>query len=294
MKQPAKPRHNYEYDVLLDSDTAPARVIRMVGSGKRVLEVGAGPGSITRHLVATNDVVALEIDPSAIEKLREFCTSIYRVDLNDPEWPAALAIEERFDAVIAADVLEHVTDPLRTLQGMKSLLKPDGEIILSLPHVSHAVVIGCLVDEDFEYRDWGLLDRTHVRFFGLKNINRLYADADLAIAEAQFVVRTPEMTEFWPRWQSLPPDTRDLLIRRPASLVYQVVTRARATTRVPYPVDLMTVPVDLPRGVQYSGQRITIGGGTLVDAAKVLARRHLSAGARARILKVFAGLGLRL
>ncbi|MBN4061455.1 hypothetical protein JYT58_00930, partial [bacterium AH-315-G11] len=43
-------RHNYEYDVDIEGATAPACVVRMVGDNKRVLEVGAGPGSITKML----------------------------------------------------------------------------------------------------------------------------------------------------------------------------------------------------------------------------------------------------
>jgi 2-polyprenyl-3-methyl-5-hydroxy-6-metoxy-1,4-benzoquinol methylase len=294
MSNTGKSRHNYEYDVLLESDTAPARVVRLVGSGKRVLEVGAGPGSITRHLVDRNEVVAVEIDSSAIEKLKNYCRSIYQLNLNDAEWPDQLAGEGKFDVVIAADVLEHVLNPLQTLRGMKSLLRPGGEIILSLPHVAHAVVVGCLLDEDFDYRDWGLLDRTHLRFFGLKNINRLYADAGLAIEEAQFVVRTPEMTEFWPRWQTLPKDAQQVILRNPRSLVYQVVSRAREAELVPTPVDLMSVDVQLPPGVQLSAGSVIVAGGSLVDRLKVHARRNLSERTRARVKRVLNAVNIRL
>src|SRR5262245_9758585 len=125
------PRHTYQYDVDLASDTAPARVIRMTGRGKKVLEIGAGPGSITRHLSGTNncDVVAVELDPSAIEHLTPFCRRVYGLDLNDPQWPHELASEGKFDVVIAADVLEHLYNPLATLRGMRSLLNDEGAII---------------------------------------------------------------------------------------------------------------------------------------------------------------------
>lgn len=54
------------------------------------------------------------------------------------------------------------------------LLRPCADYgTLSLPHVGHAAIAGCLIDEDFEYRQWGLLDRTHVRFFGIKNVQNL-------------------------------------------------------------------------------------------------------------------------
>ena len=103
-------------------------------------------------------------------------------------------------------MLEHVIDPWAVLREMKSLLNETGQIILSIPHVGHAAVAACLLDEDFEYGPWGLLDKTHVRFFGVKNVQALVNDAGLVIEEAQFVVRTPEMTVFVSRWERIPAD----------------------------------------------------------------------------------------
>jgi 2-polyprenyl-3-methyl-5-hydroxy-6-metoxy-1,4-benzoquinol methylase len=239
-------RHNYEYDIDLKSDVAPARVISMVRPKSRVLEIGAGPGSITRHLSGTLecDVTALEIDPSALEKLRPFARSVFSTDLNDAGW--SVFVKEReglFDYVIAADVLEHVFDPATVLAGMKSLLNENGSVILSLPHAGHAVVLGNLADEDFEYRPWGLLDRTHVRFFGVKNMQDLHRSQGLNIEQAEFVVRRPEMTEFAQRWNRLPPDVQAALQRNRYSHVYQVVIRAVPAERSRTPVDLMALPV---------------------------------------------------
>ncbi len=242
-----KTRHTYEYDIELDSDTAPARVLRMVKPRSRVLEIGAGPGSITKRLLGTLecDVVALEVEPTAIAKLKEFCPRVYDMDLNDAGWVAALLKKEgRFDYVIAADVLEHVYDPWKVLGGMRELLTPTGSVILSLPHVGHAAVLGCLVDEDMQYGPWGLLDRTHIRFFGVKNVQSLYRSQEMAIEEAQFVVRTPEMTEFAQRWRTLPTDVRAALQRNRFSHVYQVVTRAVPAARAERDLDLMEQPVE--------------------------------------------------
>lgn len=264
-------QHVYDYEVDLDSDSAPARVIRMAGRGKRVLEIGAGPGSITRHLSGTNgcDVVAAELDPAAIEILKAHTKAIYPLDLNDPNWPSKLEKEGKFDVVIAADVLEHLYDPASVLKSMVSLLNDTGSIVLSLPHVSHCAIHACLLDEDFCYRDWGLLDKTHIRFFGLKNIEALHAQAGLSLVEAQFVVRLPDQTEFAERWNQLPANLRTgLLNANRHSLIYQVVTRASRTAQVAQPISLMDVPVESPSLPQVIGHRFT-------SRAKTFARTYV-------------------
>src|SRR5579871_6400427 len=105
--------HKYDYEIDLNDDGAPARVIRLVGRDKRVLEIGAGPGSMTRVLRDTFEcrVTAIEIDEEVIGALTPFCERVFRADLNDPNWHQALAAEQKFDVIIVADVLEHLYDP---------------------------------------------------------------------------------------------------------------------------------------------------------------------------------------
>lgn len=237
-------RHVYDYEFDLESDVAPARVFRMVRPGSRVLEVGAGPGSVTRPLVEVNgcDVVALEVDPTALEILRTVTPKVVDGDLNKAGWSRDIEAKHgKFDFVIAADVLEHVYNPWAVLEEMVSLLAEGGSIILSVPHVGHASVAACLLDEDFEYWPWGLLDRTHIRFFGIKNVQTLINGAGLSIEDAQFVVRTPAMTEFARRWQRLPTDIRAALQRNRYAHVLQIVTRSRPTMNGASGIDLMTL-----------------------------------------------------
>jgi 2-polyprenyl-3-methyl-5-hydroxy-6-metoxy-1,4-benzoquinol methylase len=280
--------HVYDYQVDLGGDSAPARVINLVEPNCKVLEIGAGPGSITRHLsgVKQCDVVALEVDESAIRKLKPHARRIMAADLNVANWAEQLADEAPFDYVIAADVLEHVLDPLAVLKGMRSLLGPKGSVILSLPHVGHHAIIACLMDEDFGYRDWGLLDRTHIRFFGVKNIENLYADAGLAIAEAQFVVRHPIETEFADKWQKLSPELQSALSANPYGNVYQVVSRAMAVANVATPIKLMGMPVE-NRG-QQTAALVAMG------PARAWARKNLSPERRRKLLNLARRIGLKI
>ncbi len=171
-------------------------------------------------------VTAVEIDEEVIAALTPFCERVYRADLNDPAWTEVLAHESKFDVVIVADVLEHLYEPWSALPGIQQWLTRDGYIIVSVPHTGHNSVIAALLTEDIQYRDAGLLDRTHIRFFGMKNIQALFDDAGLAITEAQFVVRLPEQTELAHAWDKLDPALRIQLSKNEFGNVYQVVAKA--------------------------------------------------------------------
>ena len=219
---------NYEYEVDSSSETAAANVVQMVGQSKRVLEIGCGPGSITKVLAQQGgcQVTGIELDPEAIKKVTPYCVQVMQADLNSSEWPSLLDGTERFDVVIAADVLEHLYDPWKTLQQMAPLINSNGYFVVSLPHVGHAAVMSCLINGDFEYRDFGLLDRTHIRFFGLKNIKALFAQANLKIIEVGYVTKPPEETEFATSWSRLSSTLQDALMSSKYSEVYQVVVKA--------------------------------------------------------------------
>lgn len=239
--------HKYEYAVDLNAQTAPAYVVHLVGSSKRVLEVGCGPGSITKLMAEYGHcrVTALELDPEAITKVAPYCEAIMQADLNSSEWPCLLDGVEAFDVVVAADVLEHLYDPWTTLRQMIPLINSHGYLVISLPHVGHAAVVSCLINGNFEYRDWGLLDRTHIRFFGLKNIEELFAQADLKIIEVKYVVKPPEETEFAASWSRLSATVQDALKSSDHADVYQVVVKA---VPLSYPGDV--IPLVPPQALR--------------------------------------------
>ena len=238
-------RHKYEYKV--NPNTAAAKVVRMVGAGKRVLELGSGPGSITRLLKGNQcRITALELDFKAIEIVSEYCEKVYPCDLNDPEWPAKLPGSEKFDVIVAGDVLEHLYDPWITLSKLQPLLSDDGYLVISLPHASHNAVVACLLAGDFDYQPWGLLDKTHIRFFGIKNIQRLFNDAGFKIVEADFVVKMPEQTEFASRWRQLPSATKQALSSSKFGTIYQVVVKAIPHFAPGESLQLESLPIPTP------------------------------------------------
>jgi hypothetical protein len=238
--------HTYEYAINLEGETGPAKVVRFVGREKKVLELGTGPGSITQHFFTEGQckVTGIEMDAEAIEMVRPFCEVVHRGDLNDPEWPRLVADCGGFDVVVAADVLEHLYQPWETLAAMKGLLNDAGSIVVSLPHVGHCSIAACLMAEDFSYMDWGLLDRTHIRFFGIHNIQSLFDDAGLKIVRAEFVITPPEKSEFSVYWGQLPESVQRGLLENPFATVYQVIIRAVPVDAQGEAIQLVDIPVE--------------------------------------------------
>lgn len=247
----AKPRHKYEYHV--SPHTAAAKVVRMAGNGKRILELGSGPGAITRLLHANScKVTALELDAQAIEIVTPFCETVLACNLNDSAWPELLTRMEPFDVIVAGDVLEHLYDPWTTLQQMLPLLAEDGYVVVSLPHVAHNAIVACLLNEDFEYQPWGLLDKTHIRFWGLKNIQRLFEGAGFKIIEADFVIKKPEQTEFAKSWRQLPVETQKALEVNPFGSIYQVIVKAVPRSAPGKALRLAALSIPAPSDSAYS------------------------------------------
>ncbi|MDQ5857447.1 MAG: glycosyltransferase [Acidobacteriota bacterium] len=106
--------------------------------GRRVLEIGAGFGNITKHLKGRELVVASDLDPVAIEHLKGTFRDDRGVRVASYRFPLdASALAEiratRIDTIVCLNVLEHIEDDRATLADMYSLLEPGGRLVLLVP-----------------------------------------------------------------------------------------------------------------------------------------------------------------
>lgn len=110
------------------------RVERFLGEtvapGRRVLDVGCGPGQLTRELEPTVQVVGLDLSPEMIERARQGRPSgEYRVySYRDPV-PGELG---RFDVALAVGCLDFCDDLPRTLGHVSEALKPGGRLLFTV------------------------------------------------------------------------------------------------------------------------------------------------------------------
>ena len=133
------------------------------GSGLAVLDLGFGAGSLARRIrPACRYLAGVECDPEAAEDGARFFDQPLVGDLLEGvsgPW------KERFDVIVAGDVLEHLPRPEDLLSALRPLLKTDGALLVSLPNVANVTVRIGLLFGRFAYAPRGILDRTHVRFF---------------------------------------------------------------------------------------------------------------------------------
>jgi len=129
-----------------------------------ILDVGCAAGVLGAALKAARNcrVVGIERQPDAAAEAARVLDEVHVGDATSllGELP-----EASFDAVIAADVLEHLEEPGVALRRIRRVLRKAGVLTASIPNVRHHSVLRQLLEGRFEYTDAGILDRTHLRFF---------------------------------------------------------------------------------------------------------------------------------
>jgi 2-polyprenyl-3-methyl-5-hydroxy-6-metoxy-1,4-benzoquinol methylase len=178
-----------DYAVAVDPDASNnphSAAIRMVGAGKKVLEVGCWSGHVTQHLASrANDVVGVEIDPDAAQLARTHAVRVHVADLDTT--PLSELEHDQFDVIMLCDVLEHLKRPQAVLADALGLLADGGRVVISVPNVAHIDVRVMLMRGDWEYQADGVLDDTHLRWFTKASLREMLADAGLVAVELERV-----------------------------------------------------------------------------------------------------------
>jgi 2-polyprenyl-3-methyl-5-hydroxy-6-metoxy-1,4-benzoquinol methylase len=219
------PRYDFE-TIDLDSGSTHADVVLLTGEDHRVLELGPATGYMSRAFVERGcSVVCVELDPEMAERAAEHCERVIVGDLDTLDWDAELG-DDRFDVIVAADVLEHLKDPLHVLTVLRERLTEDGYFVVSLPNIAHGSVRLALLGGHFDYREIGLLDSTHLHFFTRESIGRMLDDAELGIVVLNRHELNLDASEVPFDDDVVPAELRAELEADPDSRTYQFVVKA--------------------------------------------------------------------
>jgi len=150
---------------------------RYTARGGRLLDLGAAGGELGSAVRDQFDhTIGFEYDVDRVGDLRHRFDQVIIADL---ETVRRLPADAR--AIVLADIIEHLRDSGALLRTVKSALAGDGRLFISVPNIANITVRLGLLFGVFEYRDRGILDYTHLRFFTMRTIRREIENAGFRI-----------------------------------------------------------------------------------------------------------------
>lgn len=150
------------------------------------VELGCGAGVFGSELKRLRGcrVDGLELDPDAA---REAAGRLDSVVVGKVEELLGSLPLEGCDLLVCNDILEHLPDPAVVLDAFRRRAPRGAHLLFSVPNVRYVEVVGeLLLERDWKYREHGVLDRTHLRFFTRRSFRRLLEDNGLEVVRDGF------------------------------------------------------------------------------------------------------------
>ena len=170
-----------EYAFKDGDGTSHAVILDMMASlpPSRVLDLGCSGGLLAERIRERGHHV-VGVDYFEIPGVRDRVDQFFQADLSQG---IPTEVGDGFDVIIAGDIIEHLPRPAKTMHEMRQLLRPGGQIMLSVPNFGHWYPRGRVVLGLFGYDRRGILDDTHLRFFTRSTLRRLVRNTGFDVLE---------------------------------------------------------------------------------------------------------------
>ncbi len=226
----------YKANINLENKANPlVMAINYILENSVVLDVGCACGdlgvALKEHKNAT--MYGLEYNQGSIDIALSTGAykEIHQFNLDEITEDSFSNYHNKFDYIVCGDVLEHLRNPMYSLNILKSYLKDDGFIIASIPNVAHMSIKSNLLVNDFTYTPTGLLDETHIHLFTYKSIAQELANINLQIDEYQFTLRKKEGWQPNNPYNELPLEVKEFIFNDWHSFVCQYVMKISKSTK---------------------------------------------------------------
>ncbi len=216
----------YDFELDLNSANSLSLIAQEIRPCTSVLEFGPASGRLTKYLSEKKCKVSIvEIDEEAGNKSIQYAYKGFigkeQGDIENYYW--ADNLDELFDYIIFADVLEHLKYPDEVLERCKEYLAPEGSILISIPNIAHNSIIIDLINDEFHYNELGLLDNTHLRFYTYKSFRRLLDKIGLVPIGQKAICLDVGENEINNQYTDVTKSIQSLLAQRNRGIAYQYV-----------------------------------------------------------------------
>lgn len=162
---------------------------------------GVGVGILNKYPTAT--VWGVELNPQTAAIAKKRIHRVYEKSLD--QWtPNELEEISSLDTILFLDVLEHIYNPWNQLKIISQYASSDAQIIISLPNIGHLSIIKSLIDQNWQYEQFGLLDITHIRFFTLNQMLKMFDETGF---------QTEAIKPLWPSYKLKDNNTHPNIIK---------------------------------------------------------------------------------
>lgn len=182
--------HNADFDVRRLNENNIDRIqFAMLPENSTVLEIGCATGFMSAYLQNQMGctVTGVELNPAQAAVAREHCRYLIEGNIATASVQAQLdthvAEKGKFAVVFMSQVIEHIAAPQDLLTRIRDWIMPGGCLVVSTCNVAHWRIRLNVMLERWEYTDYGILDRTHLRFFTVHSFRRLLQECGFNIVD---------------------------------------------------------------------------------------------------------------
>lgn len=183
--------HNYQTNTR--NDVINFIISKKIKRPKRILEIGGGAGYTTKTLCEIFNCQGTNID---IKLPKVKAKGIDHVEMNmNSEYNLNKLSHNKFDLILALDVIEHIEDTEKLLEFIKSISSDNTYLFISLPNIKNIrVPFYIYFKNTFPRKNAGIFDKTHLRWFTKKDIIKLilnkgykYVDSTYTDHKSRFI-----------------------------------------------------------------------------------------------------------
>ncbi|HUZ21441.1 MAG TPA: class I SAM-dependent methyltransferase [Acidimicrobiales bacterium] len=164
----------------------PEIAVNVPWGARRVLDIGCAAGRLGASIRNRQpcEVIGIERASSVAAHASRVLDDVLVGDL---EGDVLDQLTGTFDAIVAPDVLNRLHDPWIVVERLVARLSPGGVLVVSLANLANLGVVANLLNGRFDYREAGILDRSHLRFFTAATAAELLGGAGLVVEAIEFV-----------------------------------------------------------------------------------------------------------